>query len=106
MLLTKDEIVAKSRVPTGEARFLSGKVKVRGLTVGEQAGMSDGGWRANILPICSLVMQNADGSRMFGEDELAALGGIKIDELVDVFSKAMELSGSVKGKSKALEKNL
>jgi hypothetical protein len=65
-MLDKNAILLKAKIPTGEADFLGDKVKVRGLTVGEQASIFSGGVGVKqIIPVCETAIIDADGKSMF-----------------------------------------
>lgn len=108
-MLDKNAILLKAKIPTGEADFLGDKVKVRGLSVGEQIDIvGDGASKASLIkkfiPVCAAGMIDADGRSMFTTAELSELG-LKFDDLNTVFDKIITLTGLASGTDEALEKN-
>lgn len=109
MTLSRADIILKAKIPTGEAEFLGDKVKVRGLTVGEQIDIvGDSASKSSLIkkfiPVCAAGMIGADGESMFSDTELSGLG-LKFDDLNSVFDKIITLTGLASGTDAALEKN-
>lgn len=109
MSLSRADIILKAKIPTGEADFLGGSVKVRGLTVGEQIDIvGDGTSKTSLIkkfiPVCAAGMIGDDGESMFSPTELSGLG-LKFDDLSTIFDKIITLTGLAAGTDAALEKN-
>lgn len=109
MSLSREDIILKAKIPTGEAKFLGDTVKVRGLSVGEQIEIvGDASSKATLIkkfiPVCAAGMIDGDGRSLFTAAELSDLG-LKFDDLNTVFDKIITLTGLASGTDAALEKN-
>ena len=85
----KSDILAAAGVPEGEAEIAGHKVKIRGLTSGEEIEHLSDGLQAGVIPVCAACVIDDSGKPLFTAAELQKMkGGL----LKPVYEKILRLT--------------